>query len=320
VTLDRPATVGDLLRAWDRLMPRNPDTERRLVELLAPELLLEASSSAPAREAAESTLGTVTGPEALPSPSLPASFAHGEEDAQPAETLPTDLVDETEPGGEIALSEPLPEPAREFEEPSLPSLLSPASSRALLSTLVSVTRAEGDLDLPRMIDCLSRGRPPREVPRLPVRRLRGSLHVLVDSGRAMEPFSRDQAQVIDQLDRVVGRSRFQVRAFERTPDQAYLVDAQAPGPQRSELPCPGTLVLVLSDLGTSRSAGSLASIGGFAAFGRLLRRNGCRPVALCPYPAARLSSAVRAAFDVVHWDRRTTAGAVARLLSRVKVS
>src|SRR5690606_24115468 len=96
-------------------------------------------------------------------------------------------------------------------------------------------------------------------------------------------------------------------------------EGAGPGSMRTwrayEPPTPGTPVLVVSDLGISRSrAAGGASPEEWLAFADLVAATGRRCVALVPFPPHRWPAALERAMHIVHWDRTTSVHTVQRAL------
>jgi hypothetical protein len=308
--------IGDLVRAWRSLAPDDERTERRLAELLAPELL-EGPRARPAPPPEPQ--------DPAPPPELredlrreqgPAMAVQNEREGELSSDAPlaTDLLRDDETGHDaIALPDALPRTHGADSVERVAPLLLRQSSRALLGALVSTRRLAGAIDVPRLVERISQARPIEAIPRLAVRSVRPVLDVLVDESDAMAPFAEDAADAVERLGEIVGRSRLRVLRFEDVPTYA--------GPSLEELtpyeaPARGTPVLLLSDLGVAASSYPRWRGQAFADFGRRMRRCGCLPVALSPYPATRAPLAVRRAFTIVFWDRGTRVAEVARAVSR----
>ncbi|WP_330477220.1 hypothetical protein OG301_05575 [Streptomyces platensis] len=207
---------------------------------------------------------------------------------------------------------PLP-PAGQHRSKPLPHepLLAPRSSSAILQLALSRITADGEPDIPETVRRLASGHPLTEVPLEPVRTLRFGVQVLVDLGAGMEPFGRDQQELVAQVQNTVGQEHTEVRYFEGSPLQGT-----GPGHRRSwrpyEPPARGTRVLVLSDLGLGGSG--LGPRRGTPAdwreWGRLIEGAECTGVAFVPYPCERWPAWATRLMHIVSWDRHTTVGRI----------
>jgi hypothetical protein len=79
-------------------------------------------------------------------------------------------------------------------------------------------------------------------------------------------------------------------------------------------------VLVVTDLGIGNAPLTTERAGPdeWVAFASEVRRAGCEPIALVPYAPRRWPADVCRAMNVVHWDRKTTAGKVRRRVGRFR--
>ncbi|WP_226487477.1 hypothetical protein [Streptomyces parvulus] len=188
------------------------------------------------------------------------------------------------------------------------SLLPPSSEAATLHVLLSRTVPEGPVDLERLVDRLAGNLAVESLPRLPVRTLRFGVQVLVDLGEGMEPFLRDEMELVDRVAAIAGRHGCQVRYFSGCPLHR---SGEGAGwtwkPYRP--PAKGAKVLVLSDFGrngdTSRSTEERLRKD-WQKTARIMRRSGCPAVALAPVPQKRIPAWVSSLMPVMTWDRSLT--------------
>ncbi|NUP31743.1 MAG: hypothetical protein HOU01_08495, partial [Streptomycetaceae bacterium] len=206
---------------------------------------------------------------------------------------------------------PLPRPERARRGRALPyqPLIAPRSTAAVLQAALSREIADGEPDIPAAVEMLARCRPLDRLPRRPDRTLRFGVQVLVDHGSGMQPFLRDQDELVTRVQNTVGHERTQVMHFEDSP----LLGAGC-GPRWSwgdyRPPTPGTPVLALTDLGLGGPA-PWPRRGSRREWERLakgLRRAGCPMVVFLPYPRHRWPTWAADAMRLVPWDRHTTVG------------
>ncbi|MFE5816192.1 hypothetical protein ACFQ6S_22730 [Streptomyces sp. NPDC056479] len=175
---------------------------------------------------------------------------------------------------------------------------------------------EGPVDIPALIDTLAHGRPVARLPRRRVPTLRYGIQVLVDRSAGMQPFRRDQDQLIGQIRTVVGAGLVEVGYFSDLPQRGT-----GPGARWTRTaytpPELGRRILLLSDLGLGGPADDLqrAAPADWEEFVGLVTRAGCSIVALSPYPPDRWPGWMTRLLPLVSWDRTTTAGR-----ARVRVS
>jgi len=127
----------------------------------------------------------------------------------------------------------------------------------------------------------------------------------------MQPFGRDQVELEAALDLIVGRDRVDVLRFLNCPTRG--VRSRRGGRRgRYRAPARGTPVLLVTDLGAGSglSGAPGATEPEWLLFCDIVRRADCAMVAFVPFPANRVSPALRRAVNIVMWDRPTAAGAV----------
>ncbi|MDX8028682.1 hypothetical protein SK803_00600 [Lentzea sp. BCCO 10_0856] len=301
--------LGDLLRAI--AAGAEP---RRAAEMLG--LVPESAETAAAEPAA-----VVTGSEpAAPTPS-------------PAPPEPVDTVDTTATAlGEVPM---LPELRREpagvtdwAPGPSLPlpgadqspeptPLLAPRTTAAVLHALLATLTDDGEPDVEAISELWAQGKPMRILPRHPRPTLRFGVQVLVDVGEAMELFARDQHDLVTRIRAVAGVETTSVAYFADVPTRGT-------GPRGRRTwrdytpPSRGTRVLLLSDFGIGGPVfhdrrGTPAE---WREFITSVRRAGCSPVGLAPYPPSRRPAWLSDSMPVLLWDRGTTAGRASMAVRR----
>ncbi|MER5575653.1 hypothetical protein [Streptomyces massasporeus] len=210
--------------------------------------------------------------------------------------------------------EGLPRPDRALMalQPPYTPLLARSSTLALLEAALSGSAPDGDVDVEDAVELLARGLPLAFLPRRMRRTLRHGVQILVDHGPALEPFTRDQAQLRDRVEALVGKGKTELLHFAHSPLRGagagplWTWDAYRPPPRDSA-------VLLLSDCGTIGPPGDRArsTPAEWQRFAELVRRGGARPLALLPVPERRVPQWLAAIMPVLCWDRGTTVGRVA---------
>jgi hypothetical protein len=201
-------------------------------------------------------------------------------------------------------------------QPPLESLFTPAWTRAMLAVFCATEVAEGPIDFGRIIEDLCRRRPVAALPRQPVWTMRRGIQLLVDESDGFSFYSRDAADLVDELESVAGRDRTEALRFTGAPLRG--VRAGRYGTQRRwRAPSAGTPILVVSDFGLSRGARMRggASIAEWEAFARQARAAGCPLLGIVPIGPARWPAALRKVIRLLRWDRAATV-ALARRLAR----
>lgn len=208
-----------------------------------------------------------------------------------------------------------PEPEQQsVAAPRRAPLFPQRTATAVLSAAVATRKAGGELDAARLIAGLVRGERFRELPRLPMARLDQGIQLLLDLSEAMTPFRDDLADLTQALERVIGRARCQV--FEFTGDPATALRWDATGIERSWQSERGRPVVLATDfgIGAPPAGRDRAPQSAWLAFAQQVRKAGCPLVAFVPLPPARWPIRLARQITLIHWDPRTTVGAVRRLV------
>jgi hypothetical protein len=197
-------------------------------------------------------------------------------------------------------------------------LLAPGRAGPILAATVETWDLNGPVDVDHLVETVSLARPVLRLPRQGLASLVRGVQLLVDTGLGMEPYARDQQEVVSEVRRVVGRSGVTELRFRNCPTRGA-----GTGPSwtwRSyRPPAPGTPVLALTDLGIGgpRIFVERSQPWEWRALAHLLARRGSPLVAFVPYPAGRFPSGLARSMMIVPWDRTTTISTV-RFLSVIR--
>ena len=320
MNLGSSISLGDILRAFDKLAPGNDHTRRQIQSLLG----FTTRPGTPATPDAKV-------PQALaPSqPSTPATRwgAEGVSQLTPKPVGPTDRLPRltvlsvgSRPAGSAPWrsAQPLESFRRELHLQGVrweAPLFRTNWLRGIVAASLSTRAPDGPIDVPALVERMARGETIEELPRLPVPSLRRGVQILVDRGEGMQPFARDQRELVHALIRIVGKSLVKSLAFQACPKRKA-----GSGPvwtwRPYEPPSPGTPVLLLSDLGMGRSfsPSSRAPLSEWVSFAGTLVRRRCPIIAFVPYPESRWP--IRMAWQVamVPWDRTTSVQTVRKAI------
>ncbi|HEX8869192.1 MAG TPA: hypothetical protein VF821_26265 [Lentzea sp.] len=203
------------------------------------------------------------------------------------------------------------------QSPEPTPLLTPRTTAAVLHALLATLTDDGPPDVEAIRDLWARGKPIRTLPRHPRPSLRFGVQVLVDVGEAMELFARDQHDLVSRIRSVAGVETTSVAYFADVPTRGC-------GPRGRRTwssyapPSRGSRVLLLSDFGVGGPAfhDRRSTPAEWRAFITSVRRAGCTPVGLVPYPPSRWPAWLSAAMPVLLWDRATTAGRASTAVRR----
>lgn len=241
-------------------------------------------------------------------------------DASAAPALPSKLVKVADgeppmpPRPEEGTLPPLAE--RPAAAPPLPfePLLTPNWTRALLSAALARRGDDGPIDIKRVVELVASGEAILRLPRHPRPTLAGGVQMLVDRNGTMLPFLEDERWLEAQVQKVAGLGFHRPLYFESCPTRGTGHGSKSEWKDylTHHLPRPGTVLLLLTDLGIGRPEGLRARAGvqEWLAFTGTVRKRGCPVVALVPYPPARWPAALRKQMTIIQWDRPTSASLV----------
>ncbi|MBF0614465.1 MAG: formylglycine-generating enzyme family protein [Magnetococcales bacterium] len=178
-----------------------------------------------------------------------------------------------------------------------------ATWRELLPRLrrVAAQAAEsGVLDVGRLVQAFSQGRFVRRLPRKKILRWGAGVQIIDDRSRRLTPFWRDQDLLAARLGRLFPHESITyARLFEGGAGPVMLTRH---GLAPYVVPSPGTLVIVLGDLG-SLAAGPEWVIRKWELLGVRLQAAGCRTVALMPAARRRWPVAWLRHWTLMEWER-----------------
>lgn len=311
--LDSLIFVGDLVRAYAVLKPTDDATAIQIAEALGftwrgAETPIEQTNEPTPEQLAEMQ-------RILEERRKRQKFEFQEQKSQvlsSADWLPTEITargKETVEGDLGVAALPLERGDTERVPPPFDPLFKPEWTRAILSSALATVSPEGALDLERLIELIARREPLETLPRLTESTLRRGAQLLLDQSQAMLPFERDQQTLTHAIQNVMGQDKVQILRFAGCPTRGVwkesnvYLEAYVP-------PRPGTLVLLVSDLGHTRPrlADDWADAAEWLSFADDVKHAGCELAALVPYTSRRWQPKLRGAINMIPWDRRTTAG------------
>ncbi len=166
----------------------------------------------------------------------------------------------------------------------------------------SAHRVSGrDPDQAALVRRLALAHPIEPMPCRRRRRWGAALQILFDRSQRLVPFRTDAAVVACDLARLFPRRGVQRGAVLEVAGQRLVWTADGE-PRPYAVPVPGTVVVVLGDLGClSQDAASL--VDGWVAFGHRLREAGCRPVVVTPASPAYWPRSLPGPWIMVPWDQ-----------------
>lgn len=305
--------LGDVVRALETLAPTNTAVREQIVGMLGFEQ---------GEEHAPGTVESSLPPSYLPSEPVPQPVQLPEPVPEPVEPTSQNWIPSTlEALGTTTQEQnlkvpPLPLSAGDTEVVPLPfsPLFAPQWTRAILSATLATNGGDGSLDVEQLVEQLARREPIDHLPRMPAPTLRRGVQLLVDSSEGMAPFARDQAYLQDEIMNVVGADHVTALRFVGCPSRGVGSGPRRRWPAYYDPPPPGTVVLLLTDLGIGRPplATDYATTTEWEAFAVQVKRARCPVVALVPYAPARYPLALSYMMTIIQWDRHTAVGDVYR--------
>ncbi|MGH8549829.1 MAG: hypothetical protein ACRERU_14740 [Methylococcales bacterium] len=168
-----------------------------------------------------------------------------------------------------------------------------------LRSALSEARESRELDTEELVRRLGQGRMLRRLPR---RRYPGwgpCVRVILDRSTRLIPYWQDQERVLAALVRLLPPEGVELSVFQEGSDAPEMLGKAENRARR--LPAPGTLILVLGDLGClSRDRDDLRLWRGL---GAQWRAAGCRPVGLLPAWPLPDQGSLRPHFILLPWER-----------------
>ena len=197
---------------------------------------------------------------------------------------------------ELAVEAPIPP---KIEEPVFQPLSSWAALEPRLRTALAQLSQSHALDIPKLGDKLSKAQIPQQLPRAQRYGWGSSLQVIDDRNRHLAPYLPDHAWLLRQLQQFFPGDTLETAFLDASFDEPmrYTKDG---GIEKYRTPA-GKRVLVLSDLGC------LAEDGGrsrrfWLQFGRRLRAEKCKAVALLPCSLQQCEPEFHELYQLVCWE------------------
>jgi hypothetical protein len=325
-------SLGDALRVCADLRPEDEEARQALRDLLGLEVEISTPSSinlgpwlpSSSHDLMTSQRKATTEKEGLEVATLTTASTSGATSSTPSSTrigirsTLTPVTKGHEQPGAPAWVTQVP-PLETLNEPGVTPPIQPLFDRlrrrGILSSALATHVEEGELDLQRVVETVSAGRPLQYLPRLPVPTLRRGVQLLLDVGQGMDPFAEDQRGLVRALDDVVADDRFEVLLFEGCPARGVRHESESR--YRAWRPPPrGVPLLVVTDLGIGGPMldRDRPTIAEWLAFSYRVREAGCNIVAFVPYEATRWPRRLLSTMRLIHWSERTSVGAVRRAL------
>ncbi|MFT5324875.1 MAG: sulfatase activating formylglycine-generating enzyme [Planctomycetaceae bacterium] len=173
-----------------------------------------------------------------------------------------------------------------------------------LRQVADLTRPGSRVDVDRLVFEISRGRQLTEIPRLNRRSWGQGLHIVIDLARRLVPYRRDQKMIGRAMKRLLPKGGGTVSVLREGCDTPII---EWPGDQAGQElhPPPGSIVLVLSDLGTQQQSNSRAAEDRWTRIGRKLRDRECAALAMVPCRPDAVPPRLARLWTLIPWERRS---------------
>jgi formylglycine-generating enzyme required for sulfatase activity len=267
----------------------------------------------------QEALADLLGYQRQPRPKRPADVVSGREDSQrvppapPPPPAPLQAVDlpfwlptEFEPvlpltAADTSTFRPAPLQIKPVQIPT-GRLCSDAQILTRLRRYSAFSDANGGVDLDKLVDRLSRGALLPVLPRKRRKRWGQSIHIIVDRSRRLAPYWADQDQVCADIERVYPSGGVKVAIFD---EGCGVPPTQPPRSDNGyTFPHPGTIVLVLGDLGClARPLGLRDKLKTtWLAWGRAFQSRDNPTIALVPCDPGRCDRSLARLWKVLPWE------------------
>ncbi len=292
------SSLGDLVRVLAALRPTDRDVTAAITQLVLGPLARRPSPVARVIVPSSTTAPTHAAPTPVGASETPVVQEPVEQAQEPADELIALGRAPVYGDTPVWFSAPLPDDPTPVR-PRLDPLFEPNWSRNLTSAFAATWAPDGDVDVPRVVATLSRGRAVTVLPRLLRLTTRRGVQMLVDRSDAMMPFGDDVDALIASMRHVVGNEGARVLDFEGCP---WSDEGAGYVPPPAETP-----VVVVSDLGLGRArpGGDLPDGDPWREFFRAVRRAECPCVMVTPFGPSRWPAWLKRYARVLHWHRTT---------------
>lgn len=197
---------------------------------------------------------------------------------------------------------------KQHERPTtLPGFTPLASKQAVLTELRKVPatrRTTSEIDVEAVIERVSQGRLLTQLPYRQRRAWGSSILIIKDRSRRLTPYWEDQDHVVNIVNTLYPPSGMTIARIGDG-DRQPVIHWPAEQYGQAVSPSPGTIVLVLGDLGCLAHEGeSLHTF--WRQWGRELREHHIPAVALVPARITDISSELARTWTIVHWGAAST--------------
>jgi hypothetical protein len=184
--------------------------------------------------------------------------------------------------------------------------------RGILSAALRVQQQGKDVDIPRLIKHVTKGRIPKTLPTRIELTLQRGCQLLLDYSEAMVPFWQDLTALADQVQNVIGKERVKIYEFDQNPRDAQCWDnLLAAESWHADDPRP---ILLATDLGISGSRVRWPIGPHWRQFITLCSQKRIPLVVLIPWNSEYWPDIHSSHPILVHWNPHTTATMIKKLV------
>ncbi len=204
-----------------------------------------------------------------------------------------------------------------FTSYPLQPLFTPERTRAILVSALSIYENIGSIDINEIVRLISLNEPLREIPRLSLSTMVHGVQVLIDDSEALEPFYKDQVDIINTIQEIVGLDRVQIMGFIGCPTRGVRYEISDDWLEYRP-PFSRSTILLITDLGILIEPYIIdnAGVHEWLSFASMIRKADCSLVAFVPYPKERWPKPLQSSMKIVQWDRTTFTSTIQQIAKK----
>jgi hypothetical protein len=202
--------------------------------------------------------------------------------------------------------------------PAFQPLLLERWFQGIFTTMLATPATTPEIDFRKLEVCLIRGDAFAQLPLKTRRNLRKGVHILLDRSESMQPFWRDQAELVARLRRMLGTPLIRETSFEFDPLRPVEDRLQWCMPMPCQFP-EGTPLLLVTDFGGGQNPSAARGMDWepWQPLLELARRHRCRVFALVANTAEFFPAELNRFLDgALEWDRQTSPNIAAQKCPR----
>jgi hypothetical protein len=192
-------------------------------------------------------------------------------------------------------------------------LFSRNHSSGIIKASLAVRRPGRRLNISKIITQAITGNSITKIPHLPVGSIENGVDLLSDYSESMQPFYSDLADLITSLQDILGKGR--CRSFEYNTNPVEAISWNAQDRAIGWEPIVGRPVLLATDFGQAKDGPlNRVQFRDWRKFVNRAAKHNTPLIVLSPMPPSTLPRWLRQEAKIIHWDPRTRAGAVSKII------